>query len=119
MELIAVIRQDEDGRYSAEVPGLSGCYSGGETIEAAEANIAEAVEAWLDEVRDRITAESDPSLPSLWAAEDVFCPADTEDKRRYNSLIFHNYAQAFADFAGVFPIGATETSGERLAAVTV
>lgn len=119
MELIAVIRQDEDGRYSAEVPGLSGCYSGGDTIEAAEANIAEAAEAWLDEVRDRITAEGDPSLPSLWAAEDVFCPADTEDKKRYNSLIFRNYAQAFSDFAGVFPIGATDRTGERLAAVTV
>ncbi len=119
MELIAVIRQDEEGRYSAEVPGLSGCYSQGETAEEAEANIAEAVEAWLGEVRDRIATEGDPSLPSFWAAEDVFCPADTGHKRLYNSLIFRNYAQAFADFVEVFPIAETDRSDERLAAVTV
>ena len=48
MKLHVVIEQDEAGYYVAEVPALPGCYSQGETQEAAIDNIKEAIEGWLE-----------------------------------------------------------------------
>ncbi len=45
----AVLYQDENGDWVAEVPSLPGCVSGGSTKSEALANIAEAAEL-LEEV---------------------------------------------------------------------
>jgi predicted RNase H-like HicB family nuclease len=48
MKLNVIIRREDDGRYSVAVPALPGCYSCGDTLEEARANIREAAEGWLD-----------------------------------------------------------------------
>lgn len=46
-KLNAIIYRDESGVYCAEIPALPGCFSDGDTIEEAVANIREAAEGWL------------------------------------------------------------------------
>ena len=41
-----------EGGYVAFVPALPGCHTQGETLEEAEANIKEAIEAYLESVAD-------------------------------------------------------------------
>lgn len=48
----AVIYQDEDGVWIAEVPSLPGCISQGQTRDEAVRNVAEAAEVWIDAMRD-------------------------------------------------------------------
>lgn len=43
-----IITPEEEGGYSAIVPDLPGCISEGDTLEACQANIAEAMELWLE-----------------------------------------------------------------------
>ena len=55
-----VLLAEEDGRYSAFVPALPGALSWGDTVAAALANIAEAIEGLLEamqEDREQIPAE--------------------------------------------------------------
>jgi predicted RNase H-like HicB family nuclease len=47
MKVKAVVHDDESGGYWAEVPSFPGCFTQGESLEELEANIQEAVEAWL------------------------------------------------------------------------
>ena len=44
-------QHDPEGGYVASVPILPGCYSQGETLEESEANIREAIEAYLESLR--------------------------------------------------------------------
>jgi predicted RNase H-like HicB family nuclease len=53
MKLKIIIHREEDGRYSVAVPALPGCYSCGDTMEEARANIREAAEGWLGANNDR------------------------------------------------------------------
>jgi len=53
MKLKIIIHCEEDGRYSVAMPALPGCYSCGDTLEEARANILEAAEGWLDANNDR------------------------------------------------------------------
>ena len=46
-----VVQPDED-QYHAEVPTLQGCYSIGDTHEAALDNVKEAAQLWLEDMRD-------------------------------------------------------------------
>ena len=48
MKLKIVLHREEDGRYSVALPALPGCYSCGDTLEEARANIREAAEGWLE-----------------------------------------------------------------------
>ncbi len=48
----AVIYQDEDGGWVAEVPSLPGCISQGETRGEALQNIADAAELWIESMRE-------------------------------------------------------------------
>jgi len=48
MKMKIVIHREEDGRYSVAVPALPGCYSCGDTLAEARANIRDAAEGWLD-----------------------------------------------------------------------
>jgi predicted RNase H-like HicB family nuclease len=47
----AVVVEQADGNYSAYVPDLPGCVATGETPEAAELAIREAIEFHLDGLR--------------------------------------------------------------------
>jgi predicted RNase H-like HicB family nuclease len=55
LTLDALLHPDADGGYTAEVPALPGCYSEGDTLETAVANIREAAEAWLAAAHDHAT----------------------------------------------------------------
>lgn len=43
---------DEGGGYLAEVLDLPGCMSDGETVEETMANVAEAIETWIEGARE-------------------------------------------------------------------
>lgn len=45
--LTAIVRPEEGGGYSAEVPGLPGCFTEGETLEELRENLRDAAEGWL------------------------------------------------------------------------
>lgn len=47
MKLKAIIHPAEEGGFWAEVPALPGCVTQGETKEEVEANLQEAISAWL------------------------------------------------------------------------
>lgn len=47
LTLDSVLHPDSDGGYTTEVPALPGCYSEGDTLEAAVENIREAAAAWF------------------------------------------------------------------------
>ena len=53
MKLKIVIHREEDGRYSIALPALPGCYSCGDTVEEARANIRDAAEGWLGANNER------------------------------------------------------------------
>lgn len=52
MKFIVTFTPDEDGGFVAECPALPGCISHGETIEEADRNIREAIEASLETRRE-------------------------------------------------------------------
>jgi predicted RNase H-like HicB family nuclease len=53
MKLNVIFLREEDGCYSVAVPALPGCFSCGDTLEEARANIREAAEGWLDAANGR------------------------------------------------------------------
>ena len=61
MKYRVLIEQDEDGIFVAEVPSLPGCISQGQTRTEATANIKEAIELCLEEMRARGEPIPDPS----------------------------------------------------------
>ena len=48
-----ILIPDEDGGFVVEVPSLPGCYSQGETVEEALANIREAIDLHIESMRAR------------------------------------------------------------------
>lgn len=48
MNYKVVIHNAEEGGYWAEVVGMPGCYSDGETLAEVKANIREAATLWLE-----------------------------------------------------------------------
>ena len=61
MKYRVIIQQDEDGMLVAEVPALPGCMSQGATRAEALANIREAIEAYLESLKDH----DEPIPPSI------------------------------------------------------
>ena len=53
MEYSVVVHEAEEGGYWVEVPALSGCYSQGESIDEALDHAREAIEAYIEVLRDR------------------------------------------------------------------
>ncbi|MEW6667637.1 MAG: type II toxin-antitoxin system HicB family antitoxin [Thermodesulfobacteriota bacterium] len=60
------LTSDEDGRWSAAIPSLPGCSSWGYSQQEALANIRDAAEAYLEDMRD-----AEGSLPSIPSAIQV------------------------------------------------
>ena len=52
MEYTVILHAAEEGGYWVEVPALSGCFSQGETIDAALANIREAIELHIEGLKE-------------------------------------------------------------------
>jgi predicted RNase H-like HicB family nuclease len=52
MKYRALIEQDEDGVFVAHVPALPGCISQGSSRNEALANVREAIEGYLESLRD-------------------------------------------------------------------
>jgi len=52
MEYSAVLHKAEEGGYWAEVPALPGCYSQGESVEEALAHVKEAIELYVETLRE-------------------------------------------------------------------
>jgi predicted RNase H-like HicB family nuclease len=61
MKYRALIEQDEDGMFVAEVPALPGCISQGRTREEALQNTQEAITAYLESLE----AHGEPIPPSI------------------------------------------------------
>ena len=61
MKYRALIEQDEDGIFVAEVPALPGCISQGQTRAAAVENIKEALALYLESLE----AHGEPVPPSI------------------------------------------------------
>ena len=55
MEYSVVVHDAEEGGYWVEVPALPGCYSQGETVEEALENVREAIELYLEALREEGT----------------------------------------------------------------
>ena len=53
MEYSVVIHKAEDGGFWVAVPALPGCYSQGETLDETLENVKEAIELYLDVLKDR------------------------------------------------------------------
>jgi len=52
MKYVYVIEQADDGSFSAYVPDLPGCTTCGDTIDEVKANIKNAVDSYLESLRD-------------------------------------------------------------------
>jgi len=52
MEYSVVVHDAEGGGYWVEVPALPGCYSQGESVEEALENVREAIELYLEALRE-------------------------------------------------------------------
>jgi predicted RNase H-like HicB family nuclease len=61
MKFRVLIEPDEDGVFVAEVPSLPGCVSQGETRREALDNIREAIELYLESLREH----DEPVPPSI------------------------------------------------------
>ena len=55
------LEPDETGGYVAVCPALPGCYSQGDTVAEAMANIKEAIELCVEDMRARGETIPDPS----------------------------------------------------------
>ncbi len=56
-----LLEPDESGGYVVSCPSLPGCYSQGDTVDEALANIREAIELCLEDLRAHGEAIPDPS----------------------------------------------------------
>jgi len=60
MKLKVVVHEAEEGGYWAEVPGIPGCVTQGETFDELLSNLYEAVEGCLSvDVQDIVVSEKD------------------------------------------------------------
>ena len=52
MRYSVVVHQAEEGGFWVEVPALPGCYSQGESVEETLENVREAIQLYLEALRD-------------------------------------------------------------------
>jgi predicted RNase H-like HicB family nuclease len=63
MDFKVVLEPDPDGGYVVICPTLPGCYSQGDSVDEALANIREAIELCIEDMRERGEPFPDPSKP--------------------------------------------------------
>jgi predicted RNase H-like HicB family nuclease len=71
MKYTVVLQRESDGGYVATVPALPGCVSQGDTRAEVLKNIEEAIELYLEDVRDageEIPIESDREYVEVTAS---------------------------------------------------
>ena len=61
------VHEEPTGGYWAEVPALPGCFSQGETLAELKTNIREAIELYLETLRDE-GRQPDPDVQILEVA---------------------------------------------------
>ena len=61
MDFKVLLEPDPSGGYVAICPSLPGCYSQGETVEQALANVREAIELVLEDMQEHGEQAPDPS----------------------------------------------------------
>ena len=61
MRYRVILHQDEDGVFVVECPALPGCVSQAKTREEARKNIVEAIEGYLESLKER----GEPIPPSI------------------------------------------------------
>ena len=52
MKYFVVIEETEDGSYAGYVPDLPVCFTVGNSVEEVEINIKEAIELYIEELRE-------------------------------------------------------------------
>ena len=52
MKYVYVIEKANDGSYSAYVPDLPGCTTSGESVDEIRRNIKDAVDSYIDSLRE-------------------------------------------------------------------
>jgi predicted RNase H-like HicB family nuclease len=52
MQYSVVVHNAEEGGFWVEVPALPGCYSQGESVDESLQNVTEAIELYLESLRD-------------------------------------------------------------------
>jgi predicted RNase H-like HicB family nuclease len=67
MSYKVVVHSDPAGGYWAEVPSMPGCVSQGETMDELRANIREAIELYLEVLREE-GRQPDPDVQVLEVA---------------------------------------------------
>lgn len=63
--LTAIVRPEEGGGYSAEIPGLPGCFTEADTLEELRDNLRDAVEGWLQAHHDLAATTNDPAPEAI------------------------------------------------------
>ncbi len=61
LDFKVILESDPDGGYVVTCPSLQGCHSQGETTKEALANIREAIELCLEDLREHGEKAPDPS----------------------------------------------------------
>ena len=61
MKYVYVIERADDGSYSAYVPDLPGCTTSGDTIEEVKRNIQDAVDSYIESLRENNEPIPEPS----------------------------------------------------------
>ncbi len=61
LDFKVLLEPDDTGGYVVVCPSLPGCYSQGDTVEEALANIREAIELCLEDLQERGEPIPDPS----------------------------------------------------------
>lgn len=65
LQYTAIFEPEKGGGYSVTIPALSGCISEGDTFEEALANIEEAAELYLEDLKNsEIPQETRPIVVS-------------------------------------------------------
>lgn len=61
MKYVYVIERAPDGTYSAYVPDLPGCTTAGETIDEVQRSIKDAVDSYVEALRENNEPVPEPS----------------------------------------------------------
>jgi len=77
-DLQVIVEQDEDGLYVIECPALRGCYTQGESLEEAIANIKDVIAMCIQELHEENRGQGgdlDLRYPHIISIERVEVPA--------------------------------------------